>query len=80
MLGNIEILRVIQVLIKPVLNRVDNTGLQIYQKSARNIMLIICLIEKHILSVITLGRILLQVTFRVDSMLLAETLPELITD
>jgi hypothetical protein len=80
MLGDIEVLRIVKVLIKAILNRIDNTRLQINQKSARNIVLIICLIEKHILSVISLCRIFLQVTFRIDSMLLAKTLPELISN
>jgi hypothetical protein len=80
MLGNIKVLRIVEVLIKAILNGVDDTRLQVNQKGARDIMLIISLIEKHIFSVVSLCRVLLQVTFRVDAMLLAKTLPELVSN
>jgi hypothetical protein len=80
MLSNVEILRVVEILIHPILNRVDNTGLQIDQKSARYVVLIISLIEKHIFPVVSLGRVLLQVTFWIDTVLLTQTLPEFVSN
>jgi hypothetical protein len=43
-------------------------------------MLIIGLIEKDVLSVISLSCVLLKLSLRVDAVLLAETLPEFISD
>jgi hypothetical protein len=43
-------------------------------------MFIICLIKEHILPVISLGGIFFQVTLRIDSMFLAKTFPELISN
>jgi len=80
MLCNIEVLRVVEVLIQAILDGIDDTRLQVDQKGARDVVLIVCLIEKHIFPVISLRRVLFKVTFRVDSVFLAETLPELVSN
>lgn len=80
MLGDVEVLWVVQVLVEPILDSVDDTGLQVDEERARDVVLIISLVEENILSVISLGGIFLQVTFGVDSVLLTQTLPELVSN
>jgi len=80
MLGDIEVLRVVQVLVETILDCVDDTGLQVDEERARYVVLIISLVEENILSVISLGRIFLQVTLGVDSVLLTQTLPEFVSN
>ena len=80
MLGNVEILWVVEVLVEAVLDSVDYSGLEVDQKSARNIVLIISLIEEDVFPVSSLSRILLQVTLGVDAVFLTKTLPELVSN
>ena len=80
MLGNVEVLWIVQVLVESILDCVDDTGLQVDKESARYVVLIISLVEEYILPVISLGRILLQVTLGVDSVLLTQTLPEFVSN
>jgi hypothetical protein len=80
MLGYVEVLWVVQVLVEPILDSIDDTGLQVDKERARDIVLIISLVEENILSVISLGRIFLQVTLGVDSVLLTQTLPEFVSN
>ena len=80
MLGDVEVLWIVQVLVEPILDCVDDTGLQVDKKRARDVVLIISLVEENILPVISLGRIFLQVTFGVDSVLLTQTLPEFVSN
>ena len=80
MLGNVEVLWVVQVLIEPILYGVDDTGFQVDEECARDVVLIISLVEEDILPVISLGRIFLQVPLGVDSVLLTQTLPEFVSN
>ena len=80
MLGDVEVLWIVQVLVEPILDCVDDTGLQVDEERARYVVLIISLVEENILPVISLGRIFLQVTFGVDSVLLTQTLPEFVSN
>ena len=80
MLGNVEVLWVVQVLVEPILDCVDDTGFQVDEERARYVVLIISLVEEYILPVISLGRILLQVPLGVDSVLLTQTLPEFVSN
>ena len=80
MLGDVEVLWVVQVLIEPILDGVDDTGLQVDEERARDVVLVISLIEEDILPVISLGRIFLQVALGVDSVLLTQTLPEFVSN
>jgi hypothetical protein len=80
MLGDVEIFGVVQVLIEPILDGVDDTGFQVDEERARNVVLIISLIEEDIFPVISLGRIFLQVTLGVDSVLLTQTLPKFVSN
>ena len=80
MLCDKEVLWVVKVGEQSILDPIDDTGLQVYQKRARYVVLIVCLIEKDVLPVVTLSRELLQLTLWVDTMLLAQTLPELISN
>lgn len=80
MLGDEEVLWVIEVREQSVLDPVNDTGLQVYQKRARDVVLIIRLVEKDVLPIVALGSELLELTLWVDPMLLAQTLPELISN
>ena len=71
MFSNKEIFGVVEILIQTILDGVNDSGLQIDQKCARDVVLVIRLIEKNILAIVTQSCILFQDTFRVDSMLLA---------
>lgn len=59
---------------------IDHTGLEIDEHRAGDVVLIIRLVEKDILSIIPLGSIVLQDTLWVDAMLMTEVLPELISN
>ena len=80
MLGDIEVLWVVQVLVEPILDGVDDTGLQVDEERARYVVLIISLVKEDILPVISLGRIFLQVPLGVDPVLLTQTLPEFVSN
>ena len=53
-----------------------NTGLEINKNSAGNIMVVVCLVEKDILTVSTLRRPVLEDPLLAYAMLSAEALPE----
>lgn len=80
MLGDIEVLWVVQVLVEPILDGVDDSGLQVDEECARDVVLIISLVEENILPVISLCRIFFQVPLGVDSVLLTQTLPEFVSN
>ena len=80
MLGHVEVLRVVQVGVEPILNTANDPGLQINQEGPRDIVLIVSLVEEHVFPVVTLGCILLKDAFSADPMLHAELLPELVSD
>jgi len=78
--GHEEVFRVIQVGIKPVLDAVDDTRLQVDHKCARNIMLVVGLIEEDIFSIVSLSRVLFENTLSADTVLHAQLLPELVSN
>lgn len=80
MLGDVEVLRVVEIGVQAVLDAVDHSRLQIDQQSARDVVLIIRLVEKDIFPVITLRGVFFEDTLRVDTMLLTEGFPELVSD
>jgi len=80
MLGDVEILRVVQIGEQAILDPVYNTRLEIYQERAWDVVLIICLVEENVFPVVSLGSEVLQLTLRVNSVLGAEGLPELISN
>jgi hypothetical protein len=80
MLCNVEVLWVVQILVEPILDCVDDTGLQIDEERARDVVFIISLVEENILSIISLGRIFLQVSLWIYSVLLTQTLPEFVSN
>jgi hypothetical protein len=55
MLGDVEVLRVVKITVKTVLDAVNDSRLEIDQERARDIVLIICLVEKDIFSVISVS-------------------------
>ena len=60
MLGDVEVFGIVESRVHSVLNTVDDSGLQINQKSARNVMLVISLIEENIFPVVALSSVLLK--------------------
>jgi hypothetical protein len=70
-LGDVEVLGVVEVAVEPVLDAVDDARLQVDQQRARDVVLVVRLVEKHILPVVSVSSILLQYAFRVDTMLVA---------
>ena len=80
MLGHVEVLRVVQVGVEPILNTANDSGFQINQEGPRNIVLIVSLIEEDILPIVALCRIILQYSIFANSMLPAQLLPKLISN
>ena len=79
-LADVEVLRVVEIGVKSVLDAMDHAGLQVDQKRPRDVVLIVCLVKEHILSIVPLRRILLQHTISADPMLRAQLLPKLVSD
>ena len=75
-----EVLRVVQIGVEAILNRIDHTRLQIDHQCSWDVVLIVSLIEEHILPIVSLLSILLQHSLSADSMLHAQLFPELVTD
>lgn len=80
MFRNVEVLRVVQILIRSSLNPIDNSGLQIDQESPRDVVLIVSLVEKDIFAVVSLNGKIFQDSLRADAVLLAQVLPEFVSD
>lgn len=80
MLGNVEILRIVEIRVEAILNGVDDSRLQVNQEGTRDVMLVIRLVEEHIFAVVSLRRVLFQDAFSADTVLHAQLLPELVTD
>ena len=82
MLGDVEVLWVVQVLIEPILDGVDDTGLQVDEAGAGDVALVICLVEENVFAVAALlrGGILVHDAVVVDAVLAAQLLPELGAD
>lgn len=80
MFGDVKVFWIIKGRIKSVLDATDNSRLKIDKKGSRDVVVVICLIEKHIFSVITLGCELFQHTISADAVLHAQLFPKLIAD
>jgi hypothetical protein len=80
MLGNVEVLRIVEVRVESILDSVDNSWFQVDQKSPRDVVLVVCLVEEHILPVISVPCIVFKDTFRVNSMFLTQVLPEFVSN
>ena len=80
LLGYKKVLGIVQIGIGTHLNVVDDTRLQVDQKGSRNVMLVICLVEEYIFSILALSCVWLQNTVGGDSVLGAKLLPELVSD
>ena len=51
MIGDKDVFMVVEIPVFAILNAIYNSGLQIHQKSTRNVMLIISLVKEYILSI-----------------------------
>jgi hypothetical protein len=78
--GHEEVFGVIQVSIEPVLDTVDDARLQINEKCARDVMLVVSLVEEDIFAIISLSRILFKYSISADTVLHAELLPKLVSN
>jgi hypothetical protein len=74
---DVEVFRVIDVLVWTGLDCVEDSRFQIQENGARNITSIVRLVEEDILSVSTLCRKVFKVAILIDTMLLTKLLPEL---
>jgi hypothetical protein len=80
MLRNVEIFRVIKILIRSSLDPIDDSWLQINQKSSRDIMFIVGLVEKDVFAVVSLNSEIFQDSLGTDTMLLTQVLPEFVSN
>ena len=69
-LSDVEIFRVIYVLVWTRLYAVDDSGLKVYENGARDVSRVVALVVEDILSVTALGSKVLEVAVLVDAMLL----------
>ena len=58
----------------------DNAGLQVNQKCAGDVVLIVSLIEEHVFPIVALRRILFKNSFATDAVFNAQLLPKLIAN
>jgi len=79
-LVDVEVLRVVDVLVRARLDRLEHPRLQIQQNGARDVARIVGLVEEDILAVAALGRKVLEVAVAIDAVFLAQLLPELLAD
>jgi hypothetical protein len=80
MLRNVEIFRVIKILIRSSLDPIDDSWLQINQKCSRNIVFIVGLVEKDVFAVVSLNSEIFQDSLGTDTMLLTQVLPEFVSN
>lgn len=76
-LADVKVLGVVNVLVGPRLDAVDDARLEIDQDGARDVARVIALVVKDVLAVAALGGKVLEIAVLVDAVLLAELLPEL---
>jgi hypothetical protein len=76
----IEVLRVVDVPVRALLNPLDHSGFQIEHDGARDVSGVVGLVEEDILAIAALGREGLEVAVAVDAVFEAELLPELRPD
>jgi hypothetical protein len=79
-LVDVEVLRVVYILVGPGLDGVDDAVLEVEQDGARDVARVVGLIEEDVLAVAALGGKVLEVAILVDAVLEAELLPELAPD
>jgi hypothetical protein len=77
---HIEILGVIDVLIRSGLNPVDYAGLQIEENGSRYVSCVVGLVEEDIFAIASLCRKLFEVSILIDAMLNTQLPPELRAD
>jgi hypothetical protein len=78
--ADVEVLRVVDVLVWAGLNAVDDAGFEIDQDRSGDIPRVVALVVEDILAVAALGCEVLEVAILVYAVLLAELLPELAAD
>lgn len=76
-LANIEVLWVVDVLVGTALDSVDDSGLQINQDGSWDVPSIVALVEEDVFAVTAFRCKVFESSILINSMLLAELLPEL---
>lgn len=79
-LAHVEVLRVVDVLVRAGLDAVDDSGLEVDQDGPRYVPRVIALVVEDILAVAAFCCEVLEVAIPADSVFLAELLPELATN
>lgn len=77
---DIEIFRVVNVLVGTVLDRIEYSRLQVEQYSSGDVASVVRLIEENVFSVAALSRKVFEIAVLADAMLLTKLLPELLAD
>lgn len=75
-----EVFRVVKVGVEAVLDAVDDSRLEINEERARDIMLVIRLVEEDIFPVVSLSRVFFQNALSADTVLHAELFPKLVSN
>jgi hypothetical protein len=78
--ADVEVLRVVDVLVGPRLDAVDDARLEVDQDRAGYVPRVVALVVEDVLAVAALGREVFEVAVLVYAVLLAELLPELAAD
>jgi hypothetical protein len=76
----VEVLGVVDVLVRAVLDRVEHPRLQVEQDGARNVASVVGLVEEDVFAVAAFGRKILEIAVLVDAVLLTQLLPELLAN
>lgn len=66
-LMHIEILRIVNVFVRPCLNATDHTGLEVEEDGAGDVARIVGLVEEDIFAVSAFGREVFEITVLVDA-------------
>lgn len=77
---HIEVLWVVDILIRTALNAVDDSWLEVEEDCARNVSRVVGLVEEDIFAVAAFGREVFKVAVLIDAMLKAKLPPELRAD
>lgn len=77
---HIEVLRVVDILMRSRLDPIEHARLEIQEDGAGNVACVVGLVEEDIFAVAAFGREGLEVAVAVDAMFEAQLLPELRTD
>ena len=79
-LVDVEVLRVVDVLVGARLDGIEHPGLEVEEDCAGNVASIVRLVEEDILAVAAFCRKVLEVAIAIDTVFLTELLPELLPD